>query len=47
MIKIEKFIQKGFENSEEWAKVCVVADSLVTHLNQPLVPSQRCTGELF
>ena len=37
MIKIEKFIQKGFENSEEWAKVCVVADSLVTHLNQPLV----------
>ena len=37
MIKFAKFIQKDYESSEDWAKVCFVANSLIDHLNQPLV----------
>jgi len=37
MIKTKKFVQKDFENSEQWSKVVSVADALVSHLNQPLV----------
>lgn len=37
MIKFEKFIQKKYEYSDEWKKVCMIANQLISHLNEPII----------